>query len=103
MKRIGNEMWCYLEIVLKRDEIPYEYHKESGYVETHISARRFKEAVEDAFCEKQRSESLGNIPVYSLKTMKDKEKVKRLMKINGSRSFVILRKDAHEYAKRYVY
>lgn len=101
MKRIGGEMYQYMKIVLDRDNIQHEYHPDTGEIISSMSARRFKEALEDAFCEKQKAERHSRIPVYSLRTLKNKEKMNRLMKLNGTSSFVVLKKDAAEYLYLY--
>lgn len=97
MKRIGGEMYQYMKIVLDRDNIQHEYRPDTGEIVSSMSARRFKEALEDAFCEKQKADRHSRIPVYSAKTLRNKKKVERLMKLNGTTSFVILHKDAYEY------
>ena len=102
MKRLGHEMWKYMKMVLDRDGIEYEYDEKTGEVHSGMSARRFKEALEDAFCEKQRDETPdGSIPVYSLKTLHNPEKLRRLKKLNGTGCFVVLGKDVDAYMKEW--
>lgn len=102
MKKIGGRMWPYVKAVLDRDDIQYNYEQDTGLVNAEASARRFKEAVEDAFCEIQFKKSGSVIPVYSLKTVKNPEKLKRLQKLNGTDSYVLLSKDIEKYYRDFI-
>lgn len=102
MKRIGEKMWPYLQKVLDRDNIHYLYDPNTGEMNANVSARRMKEALEDAFCEKQSQEYYGgNVPVYSLRTLKNRKKLKRLQEFYGRRSYVILKKDERRYRQEF--
>ena len=52
--------------------------------------------LEDIECEKE-SASYGGIPVYSLNTVADPEKLSRLMRLNGTRAYLMLKKDRKAY------
>lgn len=101
--KLGENMWRYLKSVFERDGIDqYTYDASTGEVKADISARRFKEALEDAFCEKQSQEYYdGHIPVYSLKTVKNRKKMNKLQKFYGLRSYVILDKDVEKYRREF--
>lgn len=102
MKKIGNKMWPYVKHVFDRDNIHYLYDPNTGEMNASVSSRRMKEALEDAFCEKQSQEYYdGNIPVYSLRTLKNRKKLKRLQEFYGRRSYVILKKDEQRYRQEF--
>ena len=55
--------------------------------------------LEDALCEKQRDTTICRIPVYSVRTYKNKPKFERLRKLNGKKGFRILNQDLKAYQK----
>ena len=57
-----------------------------------------EEFLEDVQCERE-SAMHGGTPVYSLRTVLNPEKLGRLMKLNNSRAFVILKQDEQDYLK----
>ena len=94
-RKISCFMKPYIEEVFIRDEIAYEFIPyENGFMcRTELSKTGFTEALEDAFCEIQKEESCSNIPVYSLRTLQNKEKLNRLMRMNKRNGFHILNRD----------
>ena len=91
----------YIEGVLKRDRIPYQRKHKGDHAEfgVAISNRRFQEVVEDALCEKQKAESHSSIPVYSLRTVRNREKRTRLAAWYGRNGFRILKADQKAWAE----
>lgn len=94
--RVKSEMAPHLIYVLERDKVPYQYYTPKGkscflfYVQANT--HHFKILMEDAYCEKQRHESISNIPVYSDRTIKNREKLERLQRIYNRRGFMRLKK-----------
>lgn len=102
-KNVSMVMKPYVSFVLKRDHIPYqcEPDKENYKFWIPISNRRFTEVLEDALCEKQRRETWSKTPVYSLRTLRNSQKMKRLIHLNGRKGFRILRQDKEKYMQYY--
>lgn len=101
-RKVSRVMKPYIELVLQRDAIPYtcEIARE-GYIFTiAISNRRFTEVIEDALCEKQRNRYISRIPVYSYRTLMNREKLERLMRLNQRRGYHILESDQEKYFSR---
>lgn len=98
-RKVSSAMKPYIEFVLKRDRIPYEAKRESDYwmFTMSISNRRFTEVLEDALCEKQRNQYKSRIPVYSFRTLKNRDKLERLMCLNQKRGYHILKQDETKY------
>lgn len=98
-RKVSSAMKPYIEFVLKRDGIPYEAERESDYwmFTMSISNRRFTEVLEDALCEKQRNQYKSRIPVYSFRTLKNRDKLERLMCLNQKRGYHILKQDETKY------
>lgn len=90
----------YIEGVLKRDLIPYQRRHKGDHAEfgIAISNRRFREVVEDALSEKQKAESHSGIPVYSLRTVRNREKRARLAALYGRNGFRILKADQRAWS-----
>lgn len=90
----------YIESVLQRDQIPYQRKRKEDHTEfwLDISNRRFREVVEDALCEKQRMESCSKTPVYSMRTIRNREKRNRLALFYGKKGFHILKTDRKAWA-----
>ena len=99
--KVKSEMAPHLIYVLERDEIPYQYYTPKGknyflfYAEANT--HHFKILMEDAYCEKQRHESISNIPVYSDRTIGNREKLERLQRIYKWRGFMRLKKGENDY------
>lgn len=92
----------YLKMVLKRDHIPYQFEKNNGrdYVWVSLSCRQYRILREDAECEYEREQHTCNIPIYSLHTLRNPEKLKRLKELNSDfNSFGILSKDVEKFEK----
>ena len=100
--RVKKEIAPHLIFVLERDKVPYQYYCPEG--ETHFlflvdaNSRYFKILMEDAYCEEQRHRHVSCIPVYSARTLRNTDKLKRLKKLNGKTGFVLLRRDAKQFA-----
>lgn len=84
IRKVSSVMKPYIEFVLKRDEIPYKMKRKSDcwLFQMDISNRRFTEVLEDALCEKQRSRYISHIPVYSFRTLMNREKLGRLIMVS---------------------
>lgn len=98
-RRVSSAMEPYIKFVLKRDGILYKAKKISDYwlFQMDISNHRFTEVLEDALCEKQRNKYISRIPVYSFRTLMNREKLERLMKLNQRRGYHILKQDEAKY------
>ena len=94
-RKVSCYMRPHIETIFARDNIAHEFiSSENGFIcKTDLSKTEFTEVLEDAFCEIQRSESKSNIPVYSLRTIQNKEKLNRLMRMNKRNGFHILNRD----------
>ena len=94
-RKTSELMKPYIEDILKRDDIMYNFIEEKGdlYVETDVSSNRFSEVLEDALCLKQQAESPRKKLVISARTLKNSQKRKRLMKAARTKSYTILRDD----------
>ena len=103
-RKISSVMEPYIRNVLERDKIPYRSTvKNDGFVfYMPLTNRQFTEVLEDALCEKQRSESKSRIPVYSARTLLNREKRSRLMNLNGKQCFHILRADIETFENSYL-
>lgn len=97
MFKVSKEMREYVEKVLNRDGIPYQFDDEGTSVKVPVSGNRFHIVVEDALCEKQRHDCSPHIPVYSYHTLMNQNKLKRLRTINKTNGFIILKKDRRRY------
>lgn len=97
MFKVSKEMREYVEQVLKRDKIPYQFDNEGTSVIVPVSGNRFHIVVEDALCEKQRHDCSPHIPVYSYRTLMNQNKLNKLRTINKTRGFIVLRKDRRRY------
>ena len=100
-RKVSRVMCPYVKEVLKRDCIPYTVSKtENGYLfDMPLKNKEFTVVLEDALCEKQRDTTICRIPVYSVRTYKNKPKFERLRKLNGNNGFRILYQDRKEYQK----
>ena len=101
--KVSKVMWPYVQIVLDRDHLTYETIKgESNRILLAFdgSSRRYTEVLEDALCEKQRAEGLFDIPVYSYRTLRNREKRDRLLKLNKKRGYYVLKQD-YEKVRRH--
>ena len=78
----------YLLHVLKRDKIDYT---QTGNVVFNLPDNiNLEELEEDIACEEQRQGTQAKIPVYSRRTMENKEKLSRLQKYYGKKGFHVL-------------
>ncbi len=96
---VSNRMLPYFEKICRRDKLSFISVGQNEYgvcVRMNVPNRRFKEVIEDCMCEIEKETYRSNIPVYSLRTLKDSNKLRNLMKINGKRSFHILKKDINK-------
>lgn len=96
MSKYKKTFWTFIKKVCERDQIPFKVDGETDdMVEVSItcSEDRLLEVLEDAMCERQRDETTAKIPVYSYRTLKNKEKLHRLQALNGKKGFHVLRQD----------
>ena len=100
-RKVSRVMCPYVKEVLRRDCIPYTVTKtDEGYLfDIPLKNKEFTVVLEDALCEKQRDKTMCRIPVYSLRTYKNKKKFERLRKLNGKKGFRILNQDLMAYQK----
>ncbi|MGF7010570.1 hypothetical protein M2146_001094 [Lachnospiraceae bacterium PF1-22] len=88
--KISKELKPFLVKVLERDQVPFSFPYEGAEeVSVALTGNQFHIAVEDAICEKERS----YIPVYSLRTIRNQKKLRRLVALNGTGAFIPLKKD----------
>lgn len=96
----------YIKTVAYRDGYSLEFKTEfndndepiASYAEIGADEGLMEEFLEDVACEKQ-SASYGGMPVYSLRTVTNPEKLGRLMKLNRTSAFIILKKDEQDFLK----
>ena len=100
---VTNEDVPYFKIVAYRDgyDIEFTMEGEDDDCLTDIAVIGADETVKEEFledvkCEKQ-STAYGGIPVYSLRTVSNPEKLERLMKLNHTRTFIPLKEEADVY------
>lgn len=81
--------------VLERDQVKYSVYSDNGpEIQFSIPDSIDPEILtEDIACEEQRQQSQAKIPVYSKRTLKDKEKLERLRNYYGKKGFHVLEKD----------
>lgn len=70
----------------------------ADYAEIGVDESFKEEFLEDVECEKQ-SAAYGGLPVYSLRTVSDPEKLGRLTRLNNTTAFVILKQDEDKFLK----
>lgn len=85
--KVSEKMLPYVVQVLNRDDIPYEIG--SSTIKVPLSGNKFHIVIEDAACELERID----IPVYSMRTILNKKKFKRLRQFNNCNAFHVLQKD----------
>lgn len=96
MAQYSKTLWPFIEQVCERDGISIKKRSEENEMiiaDLICSTDRSMEVVEDALCEEQRNSTTAKLPVYSYNTLKNKEKLHRLMNLNGKRSFHVLKQD----------
>lgn len=100
-RKVSSAMEPYVRFVLQRDKIPFSVEQNGNdyLFAIPVSSRRFTEVIEDALCEKQRESYLSRIPVYSARTLKNREKLKRLMRLNNRQGYHVLAADQENYYK----
>lgn len=89
--KVSEGMLPYVLTVLERDKISYVV--DDGWITVPLSGNQFHIIVEDAACEKERR----FIPVYSYRTLRDKEKFARLRELNKTPAFHLLQKDESRF------
>lgn len=101
VRKVSGVMKPYMTFVLKRDNIPFRFERngDNYLVHTAISNRRFAEVVEDSLCEKQRDTTMSKTPVYSYRTIVNREKRARLMKLYGRNGFHVLAQDMEKFKR----
>lgn len=94
-RKTSTFMKPYLEAVLQRERLPYTFVEEGGnlYVESDISSNRFTDIMKDALCLSEMEQSKSKRLVISEKTLRNSKKRKALMKMQGRKSYTILRSD----------
>lgn len=85
--KVSAEMLPYVVKVLNRDSISYEIGNNT--IKVPLSGNKFHIVVEDAACELERKD----IPVYSMRTIMNKKKFKRLRQLNNCNAFHVLQRD----------
>ena len=102
-RKVSSVMKPYIIFVLQRDEIPYICCKEKNcyYFFMSISNRRFTEVLEDALCEKQRENYISRTPVYSYRTLMNRQKLHRLQTLNKRKGYHVLKADEKRYFATY--
>ena len=100
-RNVSSAMEPYVRFVLQRDRIPFsvEQNGNNYLFAIPVSSRRFTEVIEDALCEKQRDGYISRIPVYSARTLVNKKKLKRLMRLNNRQGYHVLAADQENYYK----
>ena len=96
MSKYEKTFWSFIRKICERDQIPFTVNGETeDMVEVSItcSEDRLLEVLEDAMCERQRDETAAKIPLYSYRTLKNKEKLHRLQALNGKKGFHVLKQD----------
>ncbi|MCC2255961.1 hypothetical protein LKD70_16335 [Ruminococcus sp. CLA-AA-H200] len=81
----------FLIHVLKRDNIAYSLADDGTF--DLPDTVNLDELAEDAACEEQRQTTVAKVPVYSKRTLENKEKLERLQAFYGKRGFHVLQKD----------
>lgn len=95
--------WHNAKHVCDRDNINYqivEANESEITIEIDLSEDAAEEFEEDVLCEQQRQGTESKLPVYSYRTLVNKEKRDRLMGFYGKRGFHTLKQDyekAHNY------
>lgn len=81
--------------VLERDQVKYSVHSDNeSEIQFCIPDSINSDILtEDIACEEQRQQSQAKIPVYSKRTLEDKEKLERLRNYYGKKGFHVLEKD----------
>lgn len=96
----------YIKVVAYRDGYSVDFKAEfdendtflAEYAEIGADESLMEEFLEDVQCERE-SAMHGGTPVYSLRTVTNPEKLGRLMKLNNSQAFIILKQDEQDYLK----
>lgn len=104
--KAGKDNVPYIKIVAYRDgyRLRFRWERENDedctdwVAEIDADEAVKEEFLEDIECEKESAEHDG-IPVYSLRTVTNPEKLERLEKLNQTDVFVILKKDEERYLK----
>ena len=94
----------YIKCVAYRDGYSVTFKTEfdendepvARFVEIGADEEAREEFLEDVECERQ-SASCGGTPVYSLRTVSCPEKLSRLMRLNQTSAFIILKKDEEAF------
>ncbi len=97
-RKVSKYMTPYVEMVLERDNIQYTIltEEEFNFFNLSVSNNRFSEVVEDAIALEEQMRLYDNkILVVSLKTVKNKEKLKRLNPKN--KPFTLREGDVEKY------
>lgn len=87
----GNIKREYILHVLERDKIRYSINDDGDFdLPDDID---LTELAEDVMCEEQRQNTEAKIPVYSKRTLENKEKLLRLKAFYGKNGFHVLKSD----------
>lgn len=103
LRTVSKDLSPFVAWVLERDGIPYTSREIEGigqYTEfqTDISARRFRNVLEDAVCEKERRASpTPDIPVLSYRASLNPVRMRALLDYYHSDCFVIREQDQIRY------
>lgn len=105
MKKIySTEHWLEnVKHVCDRDNYPYQVIASDGKgnttVELDVTNEQLEELEEDALCEKQKHDAHSVIPVYSYRTLTNREKRNRLMEFYGKKGYCVLERDYEKVHK----
>lgn len=94
-RKTSTFMKPYLEAVLQRERLPYTFveDEENLYVESDVSSNRFTDIMKEALCLSEMEQSKSKRLVITEKTLRNNKKRKALMKMQGRKSYTILRSD----------
>ena len=81
-RKVSSAMEPYIKFVLERDGIPYQMEKRPDFW---------------LFQMDMRNKYISRIPVYSFRTLMNRDKLERLMALNQRRGYHILKQDEAKY------
>lgn len=103
LRTVIKDLSPFVAWVLERDGIPYTSREIEGigqYTEfqTDISARRFRNVLEDAVCEKERRASpTPDIPILTYRAALNPVRMRALLTFYDMNCFVVLGTDQKKY------
>ena len=97
--------WNNVKHVCNRDCLAYkiiERDESEITVEIELEDELIEEFEEDILCEKQRQGTGSKLPVYSYRTLINKEKRNRLMMFYGKRGYFVYKPDYEKVRKHCI-